>query len=73
MTDTTTGHDDLPADVLCELQRRAHEARHVHRLAWADIARDLEEPVPVVKQLVQDYIARTDAAAAREQMPLFEM
>ena len=73
MTDSTTGHDDLPVDELCELQRRAHEARHLHRLAWVDIARDLEEPVAVVKKLVQDYIDRTDAAAAREQMSLFEM
>ena len=50
----------------------AYTLRHVNNLTWDQVATALDEPVAVVKDWAQTYIDRTDAAAAEQQMSLFD-
>ncbi|MGJ0121719.1 hypothetical protein ACQ7HM_21160 [Williamsia sp. MIQD14] len=56
---------------LHQLQALAYRLRHHDGLSWAAVAGELDEPVPVVQDLVADYITRTDAAADATQPALF--
>lgn len=56
---------------LHQLQALAYRLRHDDGLSWDAVAGELDEPIPVVQDLVADYIARTDAAADAAQPALF--
>ena len=68
-TDTDTRY---PAADLTKLYADAYTLRHVNNLTWDQVATALDEPVAVVKDWAQTYIDRTDAAAAEQQMSLFD-
>ncbi|MFE0750743.1 MULTISPECIES: hypothetical protein [unclassified Gordonia (in: high G+C Gram-positive bacteria)] len=68
-TDTDTRY---PAADLAKLHADAYTLRHVDNLTWDQVAAALDEPVAVVKDWAQTYIDRTDAAAAEQQMSLFD-
>lgn len=68
MTDTTTQHAHETPE---HLQRLAYQLHHEDNLPWAAVADELDEPMAVVKDLAQEYIARTDAAARDAQGELF--
>ena len=61
-----------PAAELATLHVDAYTLRHVDNLTWDQVATALDEPVAVVKDWAQTYIDRTDAAAAEQQMSLFD-
>lgn len=65
---TTLRH---PMETVEQLQRLAYQLHHVDRLPWATVAEELDEPMPVVQDLAQAYIDRTDEAAREIQPDLF--
>ena len=57
---------------LAELRALAWSLHHREGLSWPAVAVKLDEPTNVVRQWASDYVTATDAAAALDQLSLFD-
>ncbi|WP_045825025.1 hypothetical protein [Williamsia herbipolensis] len=67
MTDTEYAHETDESR-----QRLAYQLHKVDGLPLAAVADEFNVSLPEIQDWIADYIARTDAAAAAAQPPLFE-
>ncbi|GAC51120.1 hypothetical protein RND64_20630 [Gordonia sp. w5E2] len=67
MTDTEYGHETDEYR-----QRLAHDLHKIDGLPLAAVADEFNVSLPEIQNWIATYIARSDAAAAATQPPLFE-